>query len=81
MRVTLNTTMAGPNGTATAGETIDLPEKQAESLIAGGYAVALDPAARTRRTATATPDAAAKAEAERLAAEEKAKSEAAGKAA
>jgi hypothetical protein len=39
MRVKMLATIAGPYGSATPGETIDLPTKAAKELVAGGYAV------------------------------------------
>lgn len=48
MKVQLITTYAGPLGTWMAGTTVDLPDKEAKGLVAGGYA--------TRVEAPATPE-------------------------
>lgn len=39
MRVKMITRFAGENGTANPGDEIDVSDKQADDLIAGGYAV------------------------------------------
>lgn len=42
MRVRMLSTMAGPRGVFTSGQTVDLSGPEAEMLIRGGYAVAAD---------------------------------------
>jgi hypothetical protein len=39
MLITLKTTVAGPDGTFQAGQTVDMERGQAYGLIEGGYAV------------------------------------------
>lgn len=41
MRIRALSTMAGPSGSAQAGDIIDRPEAEARALIAGGHAVAI----------------------------------------
>jgi hypothetical protein len=42
MKVTMQTIMAGPKGVARPGTVIDVPQAQAEELIAGRFARAFD---------------------------------------
>jgi hypothetical protein len=58
MRVQMMATAASPAGVLLAGEAWDLAEREALALVAGGYAVALDP------RPAAAPPAPAAAEAE-----------------
>jgi hypothetical protein len=44
MKIKVNTTMAGPFGSASPGDIIDVPEPIADGLITGGYAVRVDEA-------------------------------------
>lgn len=43
MLVRMKTTMAGPDGCASPGQIIDPSEEEARTLVAGGYAEAIDP--------------------------------------
>lgn len=38
MKITMLTTMCGPNGNADPGSVLDLPKKDADDLIAGQFA-------------------------------------------
>ncbi len=42
MKVRMKTLMAGPDGVLQPGQVVDLPVEQAETLIAGGFAVAVE---------------------------------------
>jgi len=42
MRIKMNTLSAGPNGTRYPGAEYDVPTSEAESLIAGRFAVAVE---------------------------------------
>ena len=44
MKIKMKTTMAGPDGIATVGSVVELSDDQAKDLIAGGYAVSMEPA-------------------------------------
>ena len=57
MRVLMKTRMAGPDGNAEPGQTIDLSGDLAQALIAGGYAMEaakVERAARKRKGERAT---------------------------
>lgn len=43
MRVRMLTTAAGPEGVLMAGEVVDVPVQVATALLAGGYAVPVEP--------------------------------------
>ena len=43
MRVRMLSRAAGPHWSASAGDEVDLPLKEAAGLVSGGYAIALDP--------------------------------------
>lgn len=43
MRIKMKSTMAGPDGNASPGQVIDVPDTEARALLAGGYAEAVDP--------------------------------------
>ncbi len=49
MRITMKTTSCGPAGTKEAGKSYDVPEKEAKSLIEGGYAEVFVPAKKPSR--------------------------------
>jgi hypothetical protein len=51
MKVRMKTLMAGPEGTFAAGQVADLPEAQAQALIEGGYAVAVEAPAQADQAA------------------------------
>ena len=50
-KVKMNTTYAGPSGSAQPGKTITVTEQEAKDLIAGKYATAIEPV----ETAVAAP--------------------------
>ena len=64
MKIQMKTIIASPNFTAVEGSIIDVLEKQGKALVAGGYAVSLEPESlmkevktveipvKTRQTAT-----------------------------
>lgn len=51
MKVKMRTTSAGPRGVLDAGKVYDLPAKQAEELVEGGYAVEIASQKLERATA------------------------------
>lgn len=59
MKIRLLANMAGPEGSYPAGAVVDLAEDQAADLIAGGYALAYQPAeaAAVAPAETATTEA------------------------
>lgn len=62
MKIKLRTLLAGPRGCVHPGTVIDWPEVEAQALIQGGYAEAVEPAmvgAAPVETATAEPPEAA----------------------
>ena len=60
MKIRMRTIYAGPTGTASPGQVVELADPAAKALIAGGFAVAVDAPAVPERvapieTATAEP--------------------------
>jgi len=53
MKVKMLTRYAGPSGTCQPGKIINLPEKEAKSLISGGYALSV--AAKVKPTPDSDP--------------------------
>jgi len=41
VKILMKTTIAGPNISVSAGQTVSLPPDQAKTLITGGYAIAV----------------------------------------
>lgn len=57
MRIKLNTTLAGPQGSHHAGAVIDVEEKQGKELIDGKYAILYVEPPKAKAPAKAKPEA------------------------
>jgi len=68
MKVQLKTLMAGPNGVIAAGQVVELPEAEAQALIAGGYAVSAETISLTPVSEPASEAEESEPESEKLAA-------------
>jgi len=54
MKIKLNTILAGPNLSGQPGDIIDVAPKTGRELIAGGYAVDIEPKAKPKATPKAS---------------------------
>lgn len=52
MRIRMNTLSAAPTGVRLAGREYEVPDAEARQLLAGGYAVAVNPAPATTESGT-----------------------------
>ena len=57
MRIKMLTTMAGPDGSANAGQVIDMDDERAVALLEGGYAEAVKAEVETVEVETAAVEA------------------------